>query len=292
MALPDIGMDRKKFMELLGKAKHDEVHCALGLSKPGVVFNLDKSKSPSSLLTELKSKCSDLKNPNFGTFAIGGKDHRTVVLKLEKPAQGLAAKVKKALAGTGYSKVEICDKNGKVVEAEAEDGAPPAAAAPPSPAPAPADATPAEPAPATGAGAAAPAGRVPDTSVVSNAKLVWEDTLTTVESEVEKLRSAMAGHYKGHGFADQLDRVFAAKIEPMMGKLDRSLIAKLDAIAKPADPAAHSQLIGEARAIIKNFESYLAGEPIIAKLDANPFVPLGIAKKLTSALETLNAALA
>jgi hypothetical protein len=280
MALPDIGMDRKKFIELLGKAKHGEVNCAIGLSKPGVVFNLDKAKSASSLLTELKSKCSDLKNPNLGTFAIGGKDNRTVVLKLEKPAQGLAAKVKKALAGTGYSKVEICDKTGKVVEAEAEEA--PAA-------PAPADAAAVQPAPAP---APAPAADVPDPAKVSNAKLVWEDTLTTVEGEVEKLRSAMAGHYKGHGFADQLDRVFAAKIEPMMAKLDRSLVAKLDAISKPADPATHIKLVSEARVIIKNFEAYLAGEPIIAKLDANPFVSLGIQKQLTAALETLNGALA
>jgi len=282
MALPDIGMDRKKFMELLGKAKQGEVHCALGLSKPGVVFNLDKSKSPSSLLTELKGKCSDLKNPNFGTFAIGGKDHRTVVLQLEKPAQGMAAKVKKALAGTGYSKVEIRDKSGKVLEAEAEDGAP-----------APAPASTVTPAPAEPAGTqATPADKVPDMAAVANARVVWEDTLTTVEGEVEKLRSAMAGHYKGHGFADHLDRVFAAKIEPMMGKLDRSLIAKLDAMTKTGDHAAHIQLVGEARTIIKNFESYLAGEPIIAKLDANPFVPLGIQKKLTFALETLNSTLA
>jgi hypothetical protein len=283
MALPDIGMDRKKFMELLGKAKQGEVHCALGLSKPGVVFNLDKTKSPSSLLTELKSKCSDLKNPNFGTFAIGGKDHRTVVLQLEKPAQGMAAKVKKALAGTGYSKVEIRDKSGKVLEAEAEDA--PGA-------PVPAEAAPVAAAPATPADPAAPADKVPDMAAVANARVVWEDTLTTVEGEVEKLRSAMAGHYKGHGFAGQLDRVFAAKIEPMMGKLDRSLIAKLDAITKTADHTAHIKLVGEARSIIKDFESYLAGEPIIAKLDANPFVPLGIQKKLNSALETLNGTLA
>jgi hypothetical protein len=210
-----------------------------------------------------------LKNPNLGTFVIGGKDRRTVVLKLDKPAQGLAAKVKKALAGTGYSKVEICDRNGKVVEAEAEEA--PAA----------------DPATTT-----AQADKMPDMAVVSNAKLVWEDTLTTVEGEVEKLRSAMAGHYKGHGFADQLDRVFAAKIEPMMAKLDRSLVAKLDAISKPADPATHIKLVSEARVIIKNFEAYLAGEPIIAKLDANPFVSLGIQKQLTAALETLNGALA
>jgi hypothetical protein len=282
-ALPDIGMDRKKFTELLGKAKQGEVHCAIGISKPGVVFNLDRSKSPSSLLTELKNLCKDLKNPNFGTFEIGGRDHRTVVLRLDKPARGLADKVKRALAGTGYSKVEIRDKDGSVVEAE--DEAPAAAPAAPRPA--------AEAAPATAdAAPAAPAGGVPDMAQVSNAKLVWEDTLTTVEGEVEKLRSAMAGHYKGHGFADHLDRVFAAKIEPMMGKLDRSLIAKLDAITKTGDHAEHIKLVGEARAIIKDFESYLAGEPIIAKLDANPFVTLGIGKKLTSALQTLNGTLA
>jgi hypothetical protein len=280
MALPDIGMDRKKFMDLLGRAKQGEVHCALGLSKPGVVFNLDKSKSPSSLLSELKSKCPDLKNPNFGTVAIGGKDHRTVVLQLDKPAQGMAAKIKKALAGTGYSRVEIRDKAGRVLEAETEDAT--AAAAP-------APAVPEAPPAAT---AAAPAGGVPDMAAVAHAKLVWEDTLTTVESEVEKLRSAMAGHYKGHGFADQLDRVFAAKIEPMMARLDRSLIVKLDAITKTPDPAAHITLVGEARTIIKDFESYLASEPIIARLDANPFVPLGVRKQLTAALQTLNGALA
>ena len=59
-------------------------------------------------------------------------------------------------------------------------------------------------------------------------------------------------------------------------------------MSKNTDPAQHAKLVVEAKKIIQGYESYLASEPLIAKLDANPFVPLAIQKTLTATLTTLS----
>ena len=143
-------------------------------------------------------------------------------------------------------------------------------------------------APAAPANGGAPA--APNMAALGKAKLAWSAARKKVESEVDKLHSEMTKHYKDHGFGGELDKFFAAKVEPVMTNLDESLVKKLDEVTKNTDPAAHTKLVGEAKKIIKGYESYLAGEPIIKKLDDNPFVPLSIGKTLTATLEALSRA--
>ncbi len=156
-------------------------------------------------------------------------------------------------------------------------GADGAAAAAPAASPAPA---------AAAANGAAP----PNMAALGKAKLAWSAARKKMESEVEKLHAEMTKHYKDHGFGGELDKFFSAKVEPMMNNLDESLVQKLDEVTKNTDPAAHTKLVGEAKTIIKGYEAYLAGEPIIKKLDENPFVPLAIGKTLTATLEALSRA--
>ncbi len=161
-----------------------------------------------------------------------------------------------------------------------------AIAAPAAPSP-PAAGAPAPPNGAAANGAAAN-GAAPNMAALGKAKLVWGAARKKMESEVEKLHTEMAKHYKDHGFGAELDKVFSSKIEPIMSSLDESLVHKLDEVTKNADPASHAKLVGEAKAIITKYEKFLASEPIIAKLDANPFVPLAIQKTLTATLEALS----
>ena len=151
---------------------------------------------------------------------------------------------------------------------------------------APASAANGAPAPNT----AAPNTAAPNMAALGKAKLAWSAARKKVESEVGKLHAEMTKHYKDHGFGGELDKFFSAKVEPMMTNLDESLVKKLDEVTKNTDPAAHTKLVGEAKTIIKGYESYLAGEPIIKKLDENPFVPLSIGKTLTATLEALSRA--
>lgn len=128
--------------------------------------------------------------------------------------------------------------------------------------------------------------------VFAKARTAWVATRQRVEADLDKLHEQLQATYKDHGVVADLETVFRSKVEPMMQTLDGSLADKLDEIAQTTDPAAHAKLVGEARAIIGRFESYLGSEPMIAKLDQNPFVPLSIEKTLTASLTALSKAVA
>jgi hypothetical protein len=73
----------------------------------------------------------------------------------------------------------------------------------------------------------------------------------------------------------------------MLSVLDRSLAVKLDEVNKATDATQRAQLVQEARQIMQRYEAYVANEPLIAKLDANPFVPVAIEKTLKATLAAL-----
>ena len=128
----------------------------------------------------------------------------------------------------------------------------------------------------------------PNAAALAKSRLVWVAARKKVEDELGKLQTEMKKHYDGHGFGADLEKVFNAKVEPMMETLDHSLSDKLDEVSKNTDPAQHSKLVGEAKQIISNYENFLASEKLIAQLDSNPFVPLAIQKTLTATLAALS----
>jgi hypothetical protein len=161
----------------------------------------------------------------------------------------------------------------------------------------PAPPTAAKPAPAVelpprpAAPAPAPAANGPGAPAFAKARLAWVAARNKVESEVGKLHAEMTTVYKDHGFGAHLDKFFHAKVEPILTNLDEALAEKLDEVNNATDPAEHAKLVQEARGIIQRYESYVAGEKLIADLDDNPFVPLAIQKTLTATLTTLSKAM-
>ena len=354
----DTGMDKGAMKILLGKSKTEPVNCAVGQSGKIAVMLLHKIKQPKALSKDLEKQFDDLKNGRWGTASVDmEEDPKLVILTLNRAAPGIAAKLRKTLKGTGFSKVEIRMEDGSVAESvqdeeETEEDGPeghapnPEAPEPPAAngtdAPAPADMGPltqrltalarqigpalasdpsrkAELMGLAGAaqnavrsGDAAAAGQAidsletalgqagtgeapangaaaPNPAIMAKSRLAWVAARKRVEDEIGKLHEAMTQHYDGHGFGADLDKVFKAKVEPMMETLDHSLAEKLDEIAS-APAADHPKLVGEARQIISRYESYLAGEPLISQLDSNPFVPLSIQKTLTATLAALGKA--
>ena len=73
----------------------------------------------------------------------------------------------------------------------------------------------------------------------------------------------------------------------MMNTLDESLSKKLDEVASSTDPAQHSKLVGDAKQILQQYSAYLTREPVIAKLDSNPFVSVAVQKTLSATLAAL-----
>jgi hypothetical protein len=123
--------------------------------------------------------------------------------------------------------------------------------------------------------------------VLQKSRLAWVAARKKVEDEIGKLHDAMTQHYNGHGFGADLDKVFKAKIDPILTSLDQSLADKLDEVNKTTDPQQHDKLVGEARQIINKYETFLSSDQLIPQLDQNPFAPLQIQKTLTATLETL-----
>lgn len=147
-------------------------------------------------------------------------------------------------------------------------------------------------APRPAATAAPAAAGSASTAAFAKARVAWLAARRKVETEVGKLHAEMTSAYQGHGFGADLDRFFRAKVEPMMGSLDESLAHKLQEVTSNTDQAQHAQLVREAKQIIQRYETYVAGEKLIGKLDNNPFVPLAIEKTLTATLTTLGKVIA
>ncbi len=142
------------------------------------------------------------------------------------------------------------------------------------------------PAPANGQAAA------PNVAALTKAKLAWKATRTKIEGDLDKLHSEMAAVYKDHGFGADLDKYFSSKVQPVLDSLDDSLGDKLDAVLQNTDPAQQAKLVGEAQKILQKYQSYVTGEPLIAKLDDNPFVPLQIGKTISTTLGALSRVIA
>lgn len=138
MADADFGMDRNKMRDLLGTCKRQALNCALGLSKPGAVLLLDKTKSPKTLSMDLQKKFPDLKTPNWGTVSADSADPKMLVFRLEKRTPGMAGKLKLTLKTVGFGKLQIRNADGTVAETTADDDKPDTAISPLAPQPAPA----------------------------------------------------------------------------------------------------------------------------------------------------------
>jgi hypothetical protein len=201
---------------------------------------------------------------------------------MKTAAQGAQASLK---SGDLAAASQQADALARMLAAASKQQPPAAASSADSPAPA--TAAPASPTPASPTPAPAPA-----SPVLAKARMTWVATRKKIEGELEKLHAELTSVYKGHGVAADLDKAFRAKVEPIMTSLDESLTQKLDEVSSSTDPAAHAKLVQEARQIIVGYEHYLAGEKLIAKLDANPFVPLTIEKTLTASLGVLSKAVA
>jgi hypothetical protein len=139
----------------------------------------------------------------------------------------------------------------------------------------------------TAAGGSNAAKNGPGSPVFGKARATWTATRQKVESEIGKLHDELQATYKGQPVVADLEKAFRSKVEPMMAQFDATLSDKLDEVSKTTDPGTHAKLVAEAKQIITKYESFLASDALIAKLDDNPFVPLAIEKTLTATLTVL-----
>jgi hypothetical protein len=121
----------------------------------------------------------------------------------------------------------------------------------------------------------------------AKSRLAWLAARKKVESDLDKLRSAIVSTYANDGIAADLEKRYTEKVAPVLANLDESLADKLDEATNATDPTKRAALVAEAKKIMQGYGAYLAGEKIIADLDTNPFVPLAIQQTIAATLTTL-----
>jgi hypothetical protein len=131
------------------------------------------------------------------------------------------------------------------------------------------------------------AGPAPNPTVLAKSGLAWVAALKRVQDDFGKLQQAMVQHYDGKPFVTELEKLLQAKVAPIMTTLDQTLASKLEDAGKSADGAEQQKLLGEARQMIGQYESFVTGNDLLTQLDANPFVPLQTQKTLVATLGAL-----
>jgi hypothetical protein len=128
------------------------------------------------------------------------------------------------------------------------------------------------------------------TETYNKSRDAWLATRKKVEAEIEKLRSQIVATYDEAGIGADLDRLYRAKVAPVMTTLDESLATKLDEVSKETNSARRVALVNQARSILEDYQSFVAGD-LIPQLDKNPFVELSIQQTVTATLSALGRAL-
>ncbi len=130
----------------------------------------------------------------------------------------------------------------------------------------------------------------PSAVTYAKSRLAWLAARNKVASEIDKLRTQIVATYQENGIAADLEKAYQTRVAPVLTTLDESLADKLDEATNATDAAKRGELVTEARAIMDKYAQYLAGEPLIADLDDNPFVPLAIRATIGGTLNALSKA--
>lgn len=113
----ETGMEKAAMRLMLGKAKRGPLHCAVGLSADGRLglLLMHRSRKPRSLARDLKSATPGAKSVRWGTVEVKWNDNgdekgRTVQFQLNKPLSNIGRRLRKTLAGTGFSKIRMVEE--------------------------------------------------------------------------------------------------------------------------------------------------------------------------------------
>ena len=120
------------------------------------------------------------------------------------------------------------------------------------------------------------------------ARLLWDDTRQSVQSQLRKLESAIREATKDQPYAEEAARNTPLLYE-MLETFDTRLSDKLDEALNSAAPEDRSRRHKEAKGILAEYITYLKSEPIFAELDENPFVPVTI-RRLTPSHSVIDGA--
>ena len=128
----------------------------------------------------------------------------------------------------------------------------------------------------------------PATPVILKAAGAWTAARQRIERDIATLSKQFEFAFTDHEMADELVTAFKARVEEVLHHLDDALTHKLDEVSKANDAAHRVKAVDEAHKLIARYSQHIASDATIREIDANPFVPMALAKTLTATLSTLS----
>jgi len=128
-----------------------------------------------------------------------------------------------------------------------------------------------------------------DIALLEKARQDWLATQRNVQNDVAALQMAIEIAYTDRGLAPQLKSAYKTNVAAAIAVLDEDLTAALDRLlaSDPASPRWEASL-DAARDAVDDLAAFIAGNRVIAGLDANPFgVPLSVRSTLTTSLKAI-----
>jgi hypothetical protein len=284
-----------KLKPLVGLAETRPVSVAFGLTKEKTaLLLLNKTAKPKKVAAQLKSDAKASLEPNslrFDRITIDKSDPDTVRFSVNKTeVGGTITALLRLIKRIGYQGIVINPDTALETESEDDveaptdrsasgDLAPSQSAEPPAPPP--------EPSPPPAATRAAlpadplalgKAGSNGAAVALTKSVLLWDATRRYLESQIKPLQQAILEASSDEGDFEAI-KSGTPVLEAVVERLDARLSAKLNQIHGTPDQAMRVQLRKEAKDIVTEYEGYMASEPLVGALDANPFTSFdGVAR--------------
>ncbi len=126
-------------------------------------------------------------------------------------------------------------------------------------------------------------------------RLAWDGLRKNVQAQLQQLEQAILAGVRAHNADETAEDEFeegevgtAIKtLHGILGAHDQQLLDKLDEALNAKSDEQRRERHQEAAAIIQEYQSFVAGDPTIALIDANGFTPTTIRTEVTSTLASL-----
>ncbi len=119
---------------------------------------------------------------------------------------------------------------------------------------------------------------------LAKSRLAWVGARQQVESDIGKLRAALASAYGGQEVGGEVLQRFQATVAPVLARFDDRLLDAIDGLMNEGDADARGAKLTAAKGVVKDCLSFVMTDKLVADLDANPFAPLAIRSTSTAAL--------
>lgn len=127
---------------------------------------------------------------------------------------------------------------------------------------------------------------------ITRTKMAWTAVRTTASAEYDKLLRAIYSDPEVRADAEM--RAQAASLKKTGWSLeafDDALDGALDTLSAATDPDERDRALTTCRRIVKGYWDALHGDPMLARMDQNPFTPVKIHATLQKGLEAIDRAL-